>query len=196
MKRLFLAIVLAITLLTFPAQRAHAFWGIVSGSTVEASAQITIGEWQFITVPDFDPDGNYDVGDEFYYDGSIWIIIGSWFNPNQFTNPDGTVNFNYVRTWGPVNENTPYWRDYNTYQIGEIVIWEGYEWIVRHAGANSVEPGTGGNSWNRISDEWFIYNTYQVDDIVIFEGQEWIATAQNWNKQPGLYPWAWQLIED
>ena len=71
MKRLFLAIVLVIALLTFPAPKAHAFWGTILGSPATASAQILIGEWnQF---PLWQPDEEYTEGDIVYWEGQFWV---------------------------------------------------------------------------------------------------------------------------
>ena len=185
-----LTIIALLWLLVAP--KAYGLW---DNLVVSEGVSIQIGEWNFITIPEFDSQENYEVGDQFVFDGKVWEVIDSWFNPSQFLNPDGTINFNYIRTWGPIQEITDEWRAWNTYEVGDIVQWQGFEWIVRHAGANSVEPGTNTNAWNRISLEWFIYNTYEPGDIVEFNNQLWIATSTNRSRTPGEFPWAWQILD-
>ena len=77
------------------------------------------------------------IGDQFIYEDSIWIITGSWFDPDEFLEPDGSINLSYVRPYGPIEENTNEWRSYNTYYTGDVVFHNGYNWIVRHEGANA-----------------------------------------------------------
>lgn len=170
----------------------YAYWGSVDSSITHTEAVVTIGEWSPI-LP-FDRETDYEVGDTFTYDGSIWRIRGSWFDPDKFLKSDGTINFNYVRSYGPIEEVTDEWRSYNTYEIGDVVTHNGYSWVVLHGGASASEPGLLGTAWNRLGIEWFMYNTYYEGDVVEYDNQQWIALQENWNRQPGTTFWAWQLI--
>jgi hypothetical protein len=172
----------------------YAYWSSsVSGNNSVVQGIITIGSW-IDPIPPLDTNENYSVGDQFTYDNSVWIVIGSWFNPSQFLNPDGSINFNYVRSYGPVGENTTEWRSYNTYYTGDIVSHNGYNWIVRHEGANNHEPGTNTNAWNRLDPNWFMYNTYEANEIVNYNGQQWRSLTSNRNRIPGQVNWAWELV--
>lgn len=53
----------------------YAYWGSVDSSITHTEAVVTIGEWSPI-LP-FDRETDYEVGDTFTYDGSIWRIRGS-----------------------------------------------------------------------------------------------------------------------
>ena len=161
--------------------------------TEEKEIQINIGSWRN-SAPLFDINNNYEIGDQFQYNNSIWIITGSWFDSNQFLNPDGMVNFSYVRPYGPVNENTNEYRAYNTYYADDIVTYNGHSWVVLHGGANSAAPGSDTTAWNRIGDEWFKYNTYFTSEIVLYEGSFYRAKQENRNRIPNKTVWAWELI--
>lgn len=190
-------LVIFITLIitwSFGINQVTAFWKNLDFTRHVNGITLVIGQWE-VSPPPFDESFNYEVGDSFSFDNSVWIVTESWFNPSNFLNPDGTINFSYVRTWGPVQELTPFWRSYNTYDIGDTVVWNDYEWVVNHFGANSVEPGTDTNAWNKITDHWFIYNTYSLGDIVIFNNQQWIAISSNRSREPDMFSWAWQLLD-
>jgi len=192
MKKKILFILVLMTLIL--AQSTYSYWASdINGSIVNTNTQITIGSWTF-TEP-FDENTDYSVGDEFSFGGVIWLITGDWFDESRFLRNNGTLNFNYIRPYGPVEEDTNEWRSYNTYYEGDIVIYNEFWWVARHEGANSAEPGTDTTAWNRISEEWFIYNTYIIDDIVLYNGQHWKALQENRNKLPSQYIWAWELVD-
>lgn len=170
----------------------EAYFNITHG---QASISIQIGSWTWgVQFPPFNPSETYTEGDIFTYDGRVWIVRADWFNNSQFLNPDGTVNESYLRPYGPVNEYTTEYRPYNTYENGDIVTYQGYEWRVVHQGAHLFTPGSNTNAWFRISSEWFQYNEYQVNDEVNYNGDRYRAISVNWNKPPSQYIWAWAKI--
>lgn len=188
-----LSTLILVSMMLFFTRTTHAYWSnSINTFQNNSQATILIGTWDFIET--FDPQEDYSIGDQFIYEDSIWIITGSWFDPDKFLEPDGSINFSYVRPYGPIEENTNEWRSYNTYYTGDVVFHNGYNWIVRHGGANSAEPGTNTNAWNRLDPNWFMYNTYETNEIVIYNGQEWRALSGNQNKTPGQFAWAWELV--
>ena len=182
-----------IMLLTY--STTHAYWASsISVLNIDETSNITVGDWLSSMPPQFDETIDYQVDDEFVYNGAIWVVIADWFDPSQFLNPDGTINYQYLRPYGPIREDTIEWRIYNTYNPGDTVLHNGYYWIVRHFGANGVEPGSNTEAWNRISDEWFMYNTYLTGDIVLYNGQYWRSLSYSRNIIPGQASWAWELV--
>ncbi|MDD2575005.1 MAG: hypothetical protein PHD47_00895 [Acholeplasmataceae bacterium] len=152
-----------------------------------------IGEWDYI--PPFDVTEPYEPGDTFVYDGEIWIVTETWFDPDEFLDEFGNVNQDYLYPYGPVQENTIYWRVYNTYYTGDIVIHNNYSWIARHEGANSQEPGTSGNGWDRMSNEYFVYNTYTTGEVVSYNGIYYESKHNGANSvTPGTNIYAWAPI--
>ena len=162
-------------------------------NVVNSGLSTTIGEWDYIPLFDPNPVVPYEPGDAFVYDDTIWIVTGSWFDPSEFLDEYGNVNLDYLHPYGPVQENTIYWRVYNTYYADDIVIHNGYSWIVRHGGANAQEPGTAGNGWNRMSNEYFVYNTYAKGDVVLYNGIYYEAKhtgAGGTTPGTNIYTWA------
>src|SRR5690554_5155632 len=147
-----------------------------------------------LNISQFDKDNDYDIGDLFIFNNMIFKVR-NWFNPSLFLNSDGTINFNYVVPYGPVIEITDYYRPYNTYYEGDIVIHNDYEWQVRHEGANWTEPGSNSNAWQRLGEEWFRYNTYQKDDIVKYNNKYYKAIYYSFDRSPVDYPDNWLEIE-
>lgn len=191
MSKKILSFVLVMLIFLLGTVHAFAYWNNLSHTT---EITIAIGEWEFsIPIPNFDPQEDYDIDDTFVYDNRVWVVTGSWFNSSNFLNPDGTVNTTYVRPYGPIQEVTDEWRDYNTYRQNDIVLHNGYQWIVRHEGANSAEPGSDTDAWNRLGSDWFIYNTYPAESVVTYNGQNWVSLTENRGRVPGQVPWAWQL---
>lgn len=188
----FLVILMIIPMTT----KTYAYWSSNLTTTSQvATGTVTIGTWeQFSTVIPFDENTNYQVGESFSYAGTIWTVTGSWFDESKFLKNNGQVNYNYVRPYGPIGENTTEWRSFNTYYINDIVSHNGYDWIVLHEGANSAEPGTNSTAWNRLDETWFRYNTYEIGDVVLYSGQYYRALVQNRNKTPGSISWAWELV--
>ncbi len=152
-----------------------------------------MGEFTLNTHPPFDIEDTYNVGDTFIYDNKVWIVTRSWFNPYEFLNTSNKVDYNYVRPYGPIDELTNEYRNYNTYYAGDIVNHLGETWVVRHEGANTDAPGTDTNAWNRLGSGWFIYNTYPAGSVVTYNGQNWVSLTENRGRVPGEVPWAWQL---
>ena len=70
------------------------YWvGSISLSAPDAvNGELTtsIGEWDYIPLFDPDPVVPYVPGDAFVYDGDIWIVTGSWFDPDQFLDEFGS----------------------------------------------------------------------------------------------------------
>lgn len=186
------AVYITTALLRFAPSEAFAFFDRL---TVSDTVTVNIGTWQDQeTFPPFDSNTQYQVGDIFIFDGRLWRVRGAWFNPNQFVNQDGSLNESYLASFGPIEEFTDEWRSFNTYQVGDVVNHLGFDWIVRHNGASSVEPGSNTNAWNRLSEEWFIYNTYVAGDIVTYQGNQFIALSNNRSRVPGEVTWAWNQI--
>lgn len=187
-----LSTLILVFMVLFFTQITRAYWtNSINTVQINSQATVSIGTWTFIEP--FDPQEDYDTDDTFVYDNRVWIVTGSWFNGSNFLNPDGTVNTTYVKPYGPIQEVTDEWRIYNTYGQNDIVLHNGYQWIVRHEGANGVEPGSNTNAWNRLGSDWFIYNTYPAGSVVTYNGQNWVSLTENRGRVPGQVPWAWQL---
>lgn len=78
-KILLIALSLLIAFAALGMTKVYAYWGnLDSPITHTWAAELTIGEWNFqgSTLP-FDRETDYEVGDTFTYDGSIWRIRGS-----------------------------------------------------------------------------------------------------------------------
>lgn len=161
---------------------------------VEKDILIYLGEWDFDDIPIFAEEETYVVGDKFKYEGKTWIVIQNWFNSEDFLNPDGTINYNYVRPYGPVSEDTDEYRSFNTYAVGDLV-WHEYEGInyqwkaVNYGAFNGTVPGEG-VGWDRLDAQWFKYNYYIKGDIVSFTANgvsyEWQANNPGSGKTPGV----------
>lgn len=195
MKKIALPLILITLLLNTVA--INSYWAssisLFAPDDVSDELSTNIGEWDFI--PLFDETNTYEPGDSFVYDGHIWIVTQTWFNPDQFLDEEGNINQDYLHPYGPVQENTIYWRVYNTYHANDIVIHNGYSWITRHEGANSQEPGTPGYAWNRMSNEYFNYNTYATGDVVSYNGIYYEAKHSGASsKTPGTDIYAWAPI--
>lgn len=159
--------------------------------TVALSSQIiTIGEWSFQgDYPEWQNNGNYQVGDRFVYDGKVWEV----YNAGDTNKRPGQGN-NLV-PYGTYQEITDEWVFYNTYYAGDQVFHNGYWWEAvdeRVNGTrfnntnqvNSIEPGTD-VGWTRLSGEWFRYNIYDTNDTVTFNGSTFTAQYYNVDTQPG-----------
>lgn len=194
LRTIFLVVFAALFTVWAITHTVFAFW---QETINEKDFIIQIGSWEWegeTSYPIFIPTENYSTGDKFIWDGSIWEVVAGWFEENKFLNPDGSINFKYVKPYGAVQEITDEWRPHNTYRQGDIVVHNGFQWVVRHEGANSQEPGAATNAYNRITNFWYEYNTYEVNDVVEWEGEFYRATSSSWNKQPDLYSWAWIKI--
>lgn len=188
-------VIITVILLIASGVRVYAHWaeGIKTPLPSSISTEIIVGEFTLNTHPPFDTEDNYNVGDTFVYDNKVWIVTQSWFNPYLFLNTSNEVDYNYVRPYGPIEELTNEYRNYNTYYTGDIVNHLGETWVVRHEGANTDAPGTNTNAWNRINNNnYYKYNTYTVGDLVIYNGETYKALDASQNKTPDLYTWAWE----
>ena len=183
-KKILIIISLVLTAFVCSTSITFAYWvESISGASNLSTSVVTIGEWEDNDIPTFDEQEDYNVGDKFTYDDKIWIVIETWFDESRFLNPDGSINTDHVRPYGPLEEETDQWSPYNVYQNGESVFYNGYEWVANDGGASGHEPGTD-TKWQRQDPEWFVYNTYHKNDVVTYNGYEWVANY--WNR--GVVP--------
>lgn len=190
--------ILLVMMLLLASPFTFAYWQQINiNIPINYEENISIGSWEFendYEVPTFDSNKTYDVGEIFMFEGYKFQVTQSWFNPKNFINSDGSLNTDYLKPYGPVNELTDQYRTYNTYRIGDIVRYLGEEWIVRHEGANSVVPGSDTNAWNRINNiNYYEYNTYEPGDIVLYNNKYYKNISTSRNISPNT-SWAWTLI--
>lgn len=151
---------------------------------------ITIGEFEF-GAPEWNPNTNYQIGDRFTFNGKLWEVraIGDFTQP-----PEGAK----LRPFGPYQEVTDEYREYNTYFEGDIVIFEGIEYQALFGGMSGQTPGTV-VGWQALVDEWQFFNVYQQGDTVIFNGNTYEANFYTQGDIPegtNVGPWAqWRLIQ-
>lgn len=195
-------IALLLLIIVFNISPTQAYWAtfvLPDSQTVEITIQI--GEWDFEGVDSFDPEIMYAPGDVFKYEDSKWEVTENWFNPKEFLNSDGTINTSNLRPYGPINEKTDEYREYNTYKAGDIVWYEyegvRYQWEARDGGANGVKPGDG-RAWKLLSEVWFKEITYTSGQFVVYEG---IRYRAKWDTQGDVpvsdskdYYGPWELL--
>lgn len=77
-KYLVLAMLMAVSL-SFVTEHTYAYFASSINTPVvsETTGTITVGTWQSVTVPAWDPNINYNPGDQVEYQGSIYESIKS-----------------------------------------------------------------------------------------------------------------------
>lgn len=170
------------------APRAYAFFD--QRQTSLPVSGIMIGEFT-LSVPEWNPNTNYQVGDRFIFNGKLWEIraIGDFTRP-----PEGDK----LRPFGPYQEVTDEYRDYNTYLAGDIVIFNGMQYQALNSGMSGQTPGTV-TGWQALVDEWQFFNVYFEGDTVLFNGNTYQANYWTQGDIPegdNVGPWApWRLIQ-
>ncbi len=201
MKRPILKISLLSVIFTLVLASAHPpskAMGFFDNFNQSVSTQITIGEWETSLgdLPTYDEIrfnvDEIEVGDRFIFEGKVFEFrrLGGAFDNNEVIAPTGDV----LRSNGPFQEITNEWREYNTYETGDTVIFNDVKYEARNNGANNQVPGEG-NAWQAITDEWQAFNTYTEGDTVIFDGMEYEARQWTQGDQPDE-SYEWQALTD
>ncbi|MGS0971622.1 MAG: carbohydrate-binding protein [Candidatus Izemoplasmataceae bacterium] len=173
--------VLTLLVLTFlmGTSKTYAFWAtLVNGpNAVINSEQVSIGNWPFEVIEEWQRNAGYEIGDRFTYDGKLWEIRGG----GNYNRAPGTGN--NLQPYGPYQEITDEYRDYNTYFEGDIVLYNGAEYQALYDGMSGQTPGTV-VGWQELTDEWRFYNVYLGGDVVIFEGNTYLAQWYTQGDEP------------
>jgi len=188
-KRFFMALVgilyLFLLATIFPTPSVHGFFDRM---LMENPVTVTIGDFPFSPIQEWNPETDYAIGDRFTYNGLLWEIRagGDYTQP-----PEGDK----LRPWGPYQEVTDEYRSYNTYFQDDIVIHNGLEYLALYNGMSGKEPGTV-TGWQALTDEWQYYNIYEKGDIVIHNGIEYEAAHGGLTGvEPGTSS-AWKALTD
>jgi len=160
---LFIFIFVSVISSPYSTTKAYAFFDQMKASEM---VNISIGTFE-IGVSEWDPSVNYQIGDRFTFDGKLWEVraLGDFTRP-----PEGDK----LRPFGPYQEITEEYRDYNTYFEGDSVLFEGIEYIALFNGLSGETPGTV-FGWEAQTNIWQPFNQYSQGDIVLFEGIEYEA---------------------
>lgn len=152
-----------------------AFFDVLEKSVFQ---EVAIGNFSFETgVQPWNPETEYEIGDEFAYNGALWRVRASGETTEP---PEGAI----LQPHGVYQEITDEYRPYNTYFAGDFVMFEGIEYEALYNGMSGTTPGTA-TGWQALTDQWMPFNIYSKDDIVIFEGEEYQAVYNNVSGQPG-----------
>ncbi len=94
----------------------------------------------------------------------------------------------------PWQEITEEWRDFNKYDGGDTVLYQGAVYEARNYADQQQVPGELDSPWQELTDEWRNFNEYQAGETVWHNGQQFMAKWWTHNSEPGVGP-AWDLVE-
>ena len=93
--------------------------------------------------------------------------------------------------------NTQEWQQYNTYQNGDLVMYQGNVYELANSVNSSDIPGTTQNSWNGMATIYYnALNTYTLGEYVVYNNEVYIVVNQTNanNNAPGTSANAWNQI--
>jgi len=149
------------------------------------------GAWQTLTAPNW---SNLITGGTPYtvHNGILWEALTT--AQGQLRREPGTQNATNV--WRAIN--TAQWLQFNSYNVGDLVIYNNQVFKLRNQANSSLIPGSAYNAWDRIGNpEYAWFNVYALGDRVVFNNEYYKvvnATNANNNVLPGSVNNAWNNL--
>lgn len=159
---------------------------------VSAKADSRTGKWN----SKWEENKRYEKGDIVRYARKTWICIKRV--KDDLPPPDDDQHWD-KHTESPV-QNAGKWEANKTYDEGDLVRWNGRQWISLKDDNANKEPGTSPNWWERFAGEgndlgeWNAQTAYEADDIVSYRGRRYLCIADTFaGIQPEVSP-DWELF--
>ena len=124
--------------------------------------------------------------------GTYVVYDERLFYTTNYANPS---NIPGEDIYGPWQEETKQWRNFNKYSKNDIVCNEGKKYQAMNETRNQ-QPGILYHPWQELTDQWRSFNVYLEGDIVIHNDKQY--QARNWtqNQEPGIPSSPWQELTD
>ena len=174
------------------------YYSTSNGGWASSSTPGTNGAWTVLTVPTFN--GSVPNNTEYtLYNGIFYDALQKITGQKRNIVPGSAAS---KGLWQAIN--TQEWHQYNTYQNGDLVMYQGSVYELANSANSSDIPGTTQNSWNGMDTIYYnALNTYTLGEYVVYNNEVFIVvnetnannnapgTAQNaWNQLTG-YDWYW-----
>ena len=172
------------------------YYRATDGGWATGSTPGTNSSWQLLTVPTFNPSVNNSIPNNTthtLYNGILYVALQN-INGNRRNIVPGSQASKGL--WNAIS--TQQWQQYNTYQNGALVMYQGdvYE-LINNVNSSDI-PGTTQNSWNGLESLVYkSFNVYSVGDFVVYNSFVYqVANATNANQHaPGTFPNAWNRLD-
>lgn len=163
-----------------------------NGGWATGSTPGTNGAWTQLTVPAFT--GSVPNNTSYTtYNGLFYVALQGKVNGGDRSIVPGSAASKGI--WQALN--TQQWQQYNTYVVGDLVMYQGsvYE-LVNEVNSSDI-PGTTPNSWNGMATIYYNpLNTYTLGEYVVYNGDVYVVvneTNANTNA-PGTLANAWNQV--
>lgn len=144
----------------------------------------TTNGWVLLTNKTWTSNTIFNNNDMTIYNGREYAWIGQ-------TSANNTPIPGTSTSWEAMDRN---WHEYNTYEVGDAVYYNGGIYSFNGTGPNQgLEPGSG-PGWTLFTIDWFAYNIYEYNDVVIHNGSVWRALIDNATAPPGQDFTHWEEI--
>ncbi len=160
------------------------------------------GPWDLLDAPTWSSSiGNVDYS---IHNGHLYKALVSNRNQKRQHEP-GTASAYGVWT----RLDSQQWQQYNTYEVNDLVLYNGDVFMLANAANSTIIPGTAGDSWNFMNNMGYdSFNTYNVGDFVVINDVVYEVvnqtnannnapetSANSWNRLSG-YNWYWFNVYD
>jgi hypothetical protein len=163
-----------------------------NGGWATGSVPGTNGAWTQLTVPAFT--GNVPNNTEYTtYNGLFYVALQGKVTGKDRTVVPGSLESKGI--WQAIN--TQEWQQYNTYNNGDLVMYQGDVYELANSLNSSDIPGTTQNSWNGMATIYYnSLNTYTLGEYVVYNGGVYVVVnATNANQgAPGTIENAWNRL--
>lgn len=150
---------------------------------VSAKAGSQTGRWN----DKWESGKRYEKGDIVRYARKTWICTDRV--KGDTPPPDDPQHWD-KHTESPI-QNQGKWEENKTYDDGDVVRWNGRQWISLQDGNEGKEPGKSANWWERFAGQgddqgdWNAATAYEADDIVKYGGRRYLCIQDTF---PGIEP--------
>ena len=167
------------------------YYKTTNGGWASGSVPGTNGAWIALSVPTFN--GSVPNNSDYtFYNGLFYVALQKINGQNRFIVPGSAASKGF---WQAIN--TQEWQQYNTYQNGDLVMYQGNVYELANSANSSDIPGTTQNGWNGMATIYYNpLNVYELGEYVVYNDEVFIVineTNAN-NNAPGTSTNAWNQL--